>query len=409
VDLSDGAINRRNLLKLGAQGAAVLAGGNLLAACGSGGKSPTGTGAAGPAASGPSGGGTPVRGGTLRVGMLSAGNTESLSVPKAIVAPDAVRIYNLFDPLFLTVPGGTAPGLATAAEPNADATLWTLKLRDGVAWHDGKPFSADDVVYTIKSWGSKDSGYSTQARALIDLKNVRKRDRLTVEVPLVTPFAAFPSFTAWFTALVIQDGTKSFDRPVGTGPFKFGSFKAGSSSHFPANADYWRGAPHVDALVVDSSFSDDAARINAVTSGQLDIAPGVPFALAKANASSGQLVLGNAPGPFFIPVIMRVDVPPFNDPRVVQAVKLAVDRQAIVDNAFAGYATVANDLAGNGFSTSPRTSSPSTIPRRPRRCSRPPGRRICGSPSSPRPRSRARTRRQRSSARSSRRSASTHR
>jgi peptide/nickel transport system substrate-binding protein len=115
---------------------------------------------------------------------------------------------------------------------------------------------------------------------------------------------------------------------------------------FYRNPDYWNGVPNVDKLVVDSSFTDDAARLNAVQSGQLDIAPGVPFALAKATASSGRVVLGNVPGPAFITVVMRVNQPPFDDPRVTQAFKLAVDRQKIVDNAYSGYATLGNDLVG---------------------------------------------------------------
>src|SRR4051812_35136227 len=263
TDRPDSALNRRDLFRRGALGAGALAAGQLLAACGGGSSGAPGSTATpgGPGTStGPAGGGTPVKGGTLRVGMLSQGTAETLAPPKALVQPDYVRQVNLYDQLFLPVPNGTAPGLATSAEPNRDATVWTLKLRDGITWHDGKPFTADDVVYTIKSWGSKESAYRAQATALIDLDNVRKLDPLTVRVPLRTAFAAFPSFTAWITALVIQDGTTNFDHPIGTGPFKFGSFAPGRNSVFSANPDYWRGAPLVDELVVDSSFTDDAAR-----------------------------------------------------------------------------------------------------------------------------------------------------
>lgn len=348
MEARDGGLNRRDLLMHGVRGAALLAGGNLLAACGGAAKS-TGaaTGGAPAISAGPPMEGTPVRGGTLRVALLSAGATESLSPPKGIVQPDYLRLFNLFDPLFFPVPGGVAPGLATSAEANADATVWTLKLRDGVSWHDGKPFTADDVVYTIRSWGAKESAYHGQATELIDLNNVRKLDAHTVRVPLRSPFAAFPAFTAWITALVIQDGTTNFDRPIGTGPFKYGSFTPGKSSTFPANRDYWRGAPHVDELVVNSSFTDDAARANALVAGQVDIVPGLPFPLAKTYAKSGRMVLANVPGPAFNAVVMRVNVPPFNDPRVVQAFKLAVDRDAVVKNVYAGYATLGNDLVGH--------------------------------------------------------------
>jgi peptide/nickel transport system substrate-binding protein len=350
TDRPDAGLNRRELLRRGALGAGTLAAGGYLAACGSGGSTPQGTASTGGApgtSTGPAAGGTPTNGGTLRVAMLSQGTAETLAPPKAIVQPDYLRIFNLYDPLFFNVPNGTAPALATSAEPNRDGTVWTLKLRDGVTWHDGKPFTADDVVYTIKSsWAGKGSAYETQTKALVAVDRVKKIDALTVEVPLVRPFGAFPAFTSWVNAAVIQDGTTDFSHPIGTGPFKYVSFAAGKQSTFERNADYWNGAPRVDRLLVDSSFTDDAARLNAVQSGQMDIAPGVPFALAKALGGTGRVVLGNVPGPAFITVVMRVNVPPFNDPRVTQAFKLAVDRQKIVDNAYSGFATVGNDLVG---------------------------------------------------------------
>ena len=295
---------------------------------------------------GPSISGSPARGGTLTVGILTNGSAETVDVRSLINIPDYLRSDNLLDPLFFQVPGGTSPGLATSAEPNADATVWTLKLRDGVTWHDGKPFTAGDVVYTINSWGTTASSYQPVASSIIDIKNVRKLDRLTVQVPLLRPLAAFPAVTSWYNAYVIQEGTTNFNRPIGTGPFRFQSFTPGSSSTFLANPDYWQGRPYVDQLVVNSSFTDDPARVNALLGNQIDIAPGVTPALALENASSGQLVIGNEPGPAFVGVEMRVNTPPFNDPRVVQAFKLLTNREAFVTDAFDGYATPGNDCVG---------------------------------------------------------------
>ena len=337
----DPGLSRRELLKYGATGAGIAAAGSILSACAYS-RSP-GDARFSP---GPSTSGSPVRGGTLTVGVLTNGSAETVDVRAVINTPDYLRTDNLYDPLFFQVPGGTSPGLATSGEPNADATIWTLKLRDGVTWHDGKPFTADDVVFTIKTWGTTASSYKPVASAIIDIKNVRKLDRLTVQVPLRRPLAAFPGVTSWFNAYVVQDGTTDFNRPIGTGPFRFQSFTPGSSSTFLANPDYWRGRPYVDQLVVDSSFTDDPARVNALLSNQIDIAPGVTPALALENARSGQLVLGNEPGPAFVAVTMRVDEPPFNDPRVVQAFKLLTDREAFVADAFDGYATPGNDCVG---------------------------------------------------------------
>lgn len=344
-----GGLSRRDLLIKGAAGAAAIAGVPILAACGSPASRSGGAKALIPRLNpGPPSGGTPVRGGTLRVGLVTNGNAETVDVQKAINTPDYCRTDSLYDPLFFQAPsgapGGVYPGLAVGADSNADATIWTLHLRQGVTWHDGKPLTAEDVVYTIRSWGSPASYFQPLASSIIDFKNVRKVGPLTVQVPLLRGVAAFPSITSWYNGYVIQKGTTNFAKPVGTGPFIFESFTPGSSSTFKANPNYWQGRPHLDALVVNSSFTDDPSRLNAVLSGEIDTAPGVSQALAKAHAS--QMVIGNATGPGFIAVCMRVNQAPFTDLRVRQAFKLLLDRETFVTDVFDGYATPGNDCVG---------------------------------------------------------------
>lgn len=345
----DNGLSRRSLLAGGTLGLAALTAGPLLAACGGSAAKGGGTGTSIPPLSpGPKSGGTPVKGGTLRVGLVTNGNAETVDVQHAINTPDYCRTDSLFDPLFFQAPGGTPggvyPGLATSAEPNADATSWVLHLRSGVTWHDGKPLTADDVVYTIRSWGNPTSYFQPLAASIIDFKNVRKLGPLTVQVPLLRGVAQFPSITTWYNGYVIQDGTTSFARPIGTGPFRFQSFTPGTSSTFVANADYWAGRPYLDAVVVNSSFTDDPSRLNAILSGEIDVAPGVPQALAKAN--QGRMVIGNAAGPGFIAVCMRINEAPFSDLRVRQAFKLLLNREAFVTDVFDGYATPGNDCIG---------------------------------------------------------------
>ena len=98
------------------------------------------------------------------------------------------------------------------------------------------------------------------------LPRTPKIDEHTVEVPLLQSCSVFPSLTSWFAAYIVQAGTTDFNKPVGTGPFVYESFTPGVSSTFTANRSYWRGAPYVDSLVINSSFTDDAARVNAVLS-----------------------------------------------------------------------------------------------------------------------------------------------
>jgi peptide/nickel transport system substrate-binding protein len=334
-----GGMRRRELLQWGA---GVVLGGGLLAGCGGNSSQPQARGLS----KGPGDRGTPVRGGALKIAVLSLGASETLDVRSAVVPTDYIRVQNLLDPLFFQTTTGVAPGLAASAEPNAAATVWTFKLRDGVTWHDGKPFTADDVLYTIGTWNTAASSYYGVMAPLVDFRGVRKRGNMTIEVPLRRPMASFPALLSWGNLYVVQAGTKDFKKPVGTGPFRYESFQPGVSSTFSANQDYWRGRPHVDSLVIDSSFTDEGARINALLSKQAHIVPGVDPSLARAHKSSGQLVLGNQPGAGYVGMGMRVDDAPFTDPRVVQAFKLLTDRQQIVDGALAGFGTPGNDLPG---------------------------------------------------------------
>jgi peptide/nickel transport system substrate-binding protein len=280
------------------------------------------------------------------VGVVSGGPAETLNIQKASALGDFVRGYGLYDGLFIVGNGGLQPGLASAGEPNKDATVWTLTLRSGVHWHDGKPLTADDVLYTINTWNSPTQTYfGSLAQAIIDFKGVRKRGPMTIEIPLLLPVAEFPSVISFPNAYIVQDGARDFTHPVGTGAFRYESFTAGQTSTFLPNPDYWRGAPYVDEFVCNSSFQQDAERVNAVISGQVSVAPGVPPALARANVASA--VFGNAPGPGFIPLTMRVDQPPFTDVRVRQAFKLATQRKPFVTDVFDGYATLGNDSPGS--------------------------------------------------------------
>jgi peptide/nickel transport system substrate-binding protein len=339
-----GELNRRDLVKAGFGGAIAISSASFLAACGS-----SSSGGGTQLSTGPSGG-TPVRGGTLRIGLLSAGSSETLDVRVPFSLPDFIRIFQLLDPLFFQGPHGImSPGLATEAHPNKDFTVWTLKLRDGVHWHDGKPFTADDVVYTIqKSWGAKSGLNYSLYSPIIDFNRVRKIDKLTVEIPLLRSIAQFEQLTFTQASHVIQNGTTDFNKPVGTGPFVYKSFNPGTQSVFTANKDYWRSPlPYVDTLVMDSSFTADPARLNSLLAGNLDIVPSVPPALARAQQSGKKVVLGNQHGSGFLAVTMRVDKDPFTDVRVRQAMKLIPDREAIVSSALDGFGVPGNDCPGN--------------------------------------------------------------
>lgn len=335
-------LTRRRVLALGAQGAATLGAGALLAACGSSATQAT-----------TSASGTPVRGGTLTLGMITGGSSETLNPGLAVSFADYLRMYQLYDWLFLLSSDAQSivPALATSAEHNGDGTVWTLHLRNDVLWHDGKPFTADDVLWTIKSWSSKADIASGVAGQFIKFNGVRKRGPLTVEIPLVRPTGQFESIVSFGNCAVIQNGAtpKSIaEHPVGTGPFKYVSFQPGSQSVFAANPHYWRepGKPYVDKLVINSTFSDETSRNNALLGGEIEVSPLYPANFAKQQQSGGQVNLLTSPGTQGYSFAMRVDKGPFADVRVRRALKLLVNRQALIDSVFAGMGSVGNDLLG---------------------------------------------------------------
>jgi peptide/nickel transport system substrate-binding protein len=353
----DRAVGRRTFLQ-GVAGAGAAVGlGGLLSAYGD---SPASLAAAGGVVqAGPSAlpGGKPKRGGTFTVGCLTQGSEENLFPGTAIPNPDCVRDYALYNLLFYPNAGKQldplVPGLALSAEPNAAATLWTFKLRPGVTWHDGKPFTASDVAYNITQlWSSASANYSSAFLVgLVDFSNVKVVDPLTIQIPLLVPSAQFPSIFAWFNFGVLQAGATpatAATTPVGTGPFMYQSFTPGQQSVFVRNPNYWEnGKPYVDRLVVDSSFTDNNAMLNALQSGQINLLVSPALEQVRQQMTSKQVqILQSASASNTYAFGMRVDQGPFADNRIRQAFKLLTNRQELIDGALSGFAQVGNDLQG---------------------------------------------------------------
>ncbi len=340
TDWDDPRLSRRRFLAAG--GAALTASG-LLAACGGGGAATT---AAGPQQQDA---GTPRRGGRLRVGMLGSGRTETYNPARAASPIDALHMMCVYDHLVRVAPDyKTEPGLAVGWEHNRDATVWEVSLRKDVVWHDGKPFTADDVIYSLRAMADlAHHGYSSVAN--VRVRDLAKRGQHIVQVPLKQPDARlFDYFTAaLFMTAIVQDGAKDFSRPVGTGPFKLQSFTPGRQSVLVANSDYWEsGKPYLDELRI-TSIDDDTARVNALVDRQVDVCSPLPFARAKAPGPGIEPLVGAPGGPHYF--YMRCDQAPFDDVRVRQAMKLIADRQGLIDAAFSGYGAVGNDIAGKGL------------------------------------------------------------
>ena len=328
-------LTRRELVAGALAGGLSLGVAGLAAGCGS---------SAG-ASSTPSAGGRPKRGGSLRIGATGGGAKDSIDAHQFIGDPNAARIFQLYEPLALRDADFRLEMLvAESIEPAGRADLWTVRLRPGILFSDGRPVTADDVIYTIRRIvDPADPKIGAASLSGVDTGALKKIDPRTVQIKLKTPNAAFPDFIGQdFNGIVpVGYDPKS---PVGTGPFKYASFTPGQQSVFVRNPHYWRsGEPYVDQVVI-IDFADDTARMDALTAGQVDAITNVPAADRATVMANAQLSLLNSQTGNWQPFVMRVDQPPFSDVRVRQAFRLIVNRPQIIEQALDGQGRVANDL-----------------------------------------------------------------
>ena len=336
----DKRISRSDFLK-GAAGVVGLSG--LLAACGGS------SGASSSASTTTTSSGAIRKGGTLRLGYVGAGTAETLNPNLGVTPIDQSRIQQLYDPLTILKPDlTTTPGLALGWTPNKDATEWEVKLRPGVTFHNGKPLTAQDVIYSIRLM-SKPTSAALPFVSGINLNDLKAVNSTTLRIPLKFPDASLQTNFVYYNTWIVQDGEKNFSHPVGTGPFKFESFTPGQQSLFSKNANYWMsGEPYVDALKI-SSISDDTARLNALLSGQIDAMAQLPYAQAKAHQATGDIVVLVAKAPQALVFYVDVTKPPFSDNRVRTAIKLIANRPQLVSDAISGFGAVGNDIIGKGL------------------------------------------------------------
>lgn len=282
--------------------------------------------------------------GTLTVGIMGS-NDESID-PHATTTAYAgdLRDNQLYESLTTRDPQGNVIwGLATDMSPNADLTQWTVKLRPNVKTHSGGIFNADDVIFSVKRIlnEKQQAAGAPLISDVIDPNKVVKVDDTTVRFTLKKPYGPFKElWSDGYLYMVPADWTAQ--NPDGTGPFTYVSATPGQQSTFVRFDGYWGGPAKFKTLkIVDFSAMD--AIVNALRGGQIDVAAQVPLTEADSLNSGGLKVL-TSKSPFTIVIGFRTDIAPFNDPRVMQAVRLLVDRNQVVTNAFDGHGAVANDI-----------------------------------------------------------------
>jgi peptide/nickel transport system substrate-binding protein len=329
-------LSRRQALGAVAGGAGAL----ILAGCGAGGSQATGSAAAG----------KPRRGGTFRWGPPDSSTLDSLD-PLAGGDSEAnfVMCQLVYDTLTKSATNSISPVSLLAEEftPASDLSYWTFRLREA-EFHNGKPVTADDVIFTLQRvLDPKNPGTASALLGSIDPSRLKKMDSRTVRVYLKYPDVSIPSGLTDAGASIVPVGFNP-KNPIGSGPFKFQSLYPGVRGVFTRNPNYWQsGLPYLDQVEMIGFSDPNTTRANALVSGQIDGGEYFSPSLVPTIKSASGVSLATIPASEYITWEMRMDVPPFNDVRVRQAIKLLADRPQMVEQAYSGMGTVGNDLMGD--------------------------------------------------------------
>jgi peptide/nickel transport system substrate-binding protein len=317
----------------------------LAAACGGGGDggSQTGTGAGTETTAGKPGG-------TFRFGLT----TPSSGLDPVLVADAGGLCLNGQTGEYLSLSLGEPelkPVLAESWTPNADATVWTFKIRQGVTFNDDAqtPMTARDVAATFNRLADpKNKSNSLSVfQGVLGAGATSASDDTTVVFELDTPNGNWPWLVSSdnYNAIILPenfagDWEKTW---VGTGPWKLESYQPKVSAALVRNENYW-GEPALPDRVEITFYDDAAAAVLLLQGKQVDALDAVSVAAGRAiinDTANYKIIKIN--GSTHRQLSMRTDQEPFKDKRVRQAIALTLDRAAIIDGLFEGYADLGND------------------------------------------------------------------
>ncbi|CAG7603513.1 ABC transporter substrate-binding protein [Leucobacter soli] len=329
-------ITRRDALRLSLVTATGVALGGSLASC----SSPSGSGAGGEGGSG----------GILRFALTDSGQGEVLDPALVKYSSEIIYCGQIYDSLTRSDANfQVQPSLATDWEANDDGTEWTFHLREGVVFHDGSPFTANDVAFSVTRILDPALGSQSYARLApsMDPEGVTVVDDHTITFTLKRPDSLLPNALSERSCKIVKDGTEEFtvETAVGTGPFKITSWTPGQQWELAKNEDYWEaGLPYLDGVKA-VVLAEQATKLQSLRSGQFDIVDAIGFTSAAQVEGDEKVALVSMENRSCWTFAMDTRMAPFNeDPRIAQAMKLAQDRDLMVQTAFLGFGTTTADV-----------------------------------------------------------------
>jgi peptide/nickel transport system substrate-binding protein len=252
----------------------------------------------------------------------------------------------VYDPLFARSPDLIpVPALATEANQSADGLTWEIKLRDDVKWHDGEPFTTEDVIFSY-NW-LVEAGRAP-ALAVIDDMEASGDYALTIKLSEPSPFFLNEGLAGyyimpehvWRDQEPISGELSQFQGKIGTGPFTLADVAPGEAYTFEANSDYFRGKPRVQTLIA-KIVKDRTQQFNQLKAGTASaVLSSVPPSLVGELAESPDIELSKGSDFFNYVFYANGSRPPFDNPDVRRAIALALDAEKLVDTVMLGQGTL---------------------------------------------------------------------
>ena len=269
-------------------------------------------------------------------GVLRVGNDAGFGGAETMDPYDGNRTWPTINMVFDRLIGvdkdfSPIPELALSWSSNEDLTEWNLVLREGVKFHDGSEFDADDVVYSIKRM--IDPEFDSPILAVLGvISSVTAVSKYEVLLTLSTGEADFPLLLADYRALMTPVDSQATigKNPVGTGPFRMETFDPAGTTVLLANEDYFFGQPELQRIEV-ITFADSQSAAQALAGDQVDLLLAVDGKSSAMFGDESKFTLQNIPSGDWNAIDFRVDQEPFGDARVRKALRIAADRQVIAD------------------------------------------------------------------------------
>jgi peptide/nickel transport system substrate-binding protein len=283
---------------------------------------------------------TPKKGGSVRMASNLHGPDDQLDPILFTSTIDYTRGRATYNSLVQHANDLTPqPELATSFEPNSNATEWTFKLREGVTWHDGSKFTADDAVYSMNRHLGEDTT-SVINSVLKSIKEFKKTGPYEMKAIMNSPNSDLPTLMGLFQTKIVKEG--STGGGIGTGPYVLDSFQPGVKSVHSRNNNYWREGANLDAIEI-TAITDPVARVNALISGDMQMITQPDPNAFRQIESADNVTLLSTPAAVQLGICILKNSEPGSNGDFVKGMQYIQDRERIVKRVLKGKGSLGND------------------------------------------------------------------